>query len=437
MARKNKCPSEKNREEEGKSESFTSPRGWKVKKIGDLIEDIFDYRGRTPKKLGMQWGGGQIKAISANNVEMGRLNFEKETNYGSETLYKKWMTKGDLEKGDVIITLEAPLGNVAQIPDNDKYILSQRVVVLKNKPDVVDKDFLKSILMSFDFQKQLKKNATGTTATGIQQKRLVELYSLLPSIPEQHNIVKILTTVDATISKTESIIAKIETLKSGLMQEFLVNGSDYSPSKHVGKGKNARNAWKKQKLIEFADVVMGTSPDGKSYNFNGIGEPLINGPAEFGEIHPTPVQWTTEPTKMCNNGDILFCVRGSTTARMNIADQKYCIGRGIAAIRGKTNRGDTTFIKFLLSMTQEKIFNLASGGGSTFPNITSTLLCELKFIVPPLSTQKQIASIVTSVENQLHAEKKYRASLLIIKNGLMQDLLTGKVPVIPGGHAHA
>ena len=106
---------------------------WKKEKLDDLISNYLDFRGKTPLKLGMNWGGGDIRALSANNVSKGKVDFEKECYYASEALYKKWMNKGDCEKGDVLLTMEAPLGNVAQIPDDKKYILSQRTILLKFK----------------------------------------------------------------------------------------------------------------------------------------------------------------------------------------------------------------------------------------------------------------------------------------------------------------
>ena len=81
----------------------------------------------------MDWGGGDILALSANNVQMGQIDAEREAYYGSDDLYQRWMTQGDCERGDVLVTMEAPLGNVAQIPDDKKYILSQRVLLIKPK----------------------------------------------------------------------------------------------------------------------------------------------------------------------------------------------------------------------------------------------------------------------------------------------------------------
>jgi type I restriction enzyme S subunit len=113
------------------SELGAIPVGWTVVPLGELIEKLMDFRGRTPKKLGMNWGDGVIPALSANNVRMGYIDFERECYLGSEELYAAWMVQGDTRKNDLVFTMDAPLGNVALIPDDRKYILSQRVVLLR------------------------------------------------------------------------------------------------------------------------------------------------------------------------------------------------------------------------------------------------------------------------------------------------------------------
>src|SRR5690606_36252696 len=91
-------------------------------------------------------------------------------------------------------------------------------------------------------------------------------------------------------------------------------------------------------LSDVCDIVMGQSPAGEMCNTSGVGIPLLNGPTEYGPHHPTPVQFTTDARKFAKAGDLLFCVRGSTTGRMNWADRDYAIGRGVAAIRHKSQR---------------------------------------------------------------------------------------------------
>lgn len=202
------------------SELGKLPAGWEVAHLGELLEKLMDFRGRTPKKLGMDWGGGTIPALSANNVRAGYIDFDRECYLGSEELYAAWMVQGDTQKNDLVFTMEAPLGNVAVIPDDRKYILSQRVVLLRTN-NRVNHRFLFQYLRSDTFGKILDSNATGTTAKGIQQKRLVQLPVVVPNLEEQAHIANVLDAIDSKLSALAAKQARHQDLKRGLMQKLL------------------------------------------------------------------------------------------------------------------------------------------------------------------------------------------------------------------------
>lgn len=165
--------------------------------------------------------------------------------------------------------------------------------------------------------------------------------------------------------------------------------------------------WKEGILSEISDITMGQSPKGESCNNIGNGEPLLNGPTEFGLKYPDPVQFTTEPTKNCKEGDILFCVRGSTTGRMNWANKEYVIGRGLAAFRHKKGLGYQYFLKGLIDYKLD--FLLASATGSTFPNVSRELLENMEIHLPPLPEQRAIAGVLSSLDDKidlLHRQNK-------------------------------
>lgn len=154
------------------------------------------------------------------------------------------MNKGDTEQGDIVITMEAPLGNIAQIPDSRLYILSQRVLLLKTQKDLVFNDFFKHQLMSDAFQSILQSRATGTTAKGIKQAKLVKLFVSIPSPPEQQRIAEILDTIDRAIARTESLIQKLKQIKAGLLHDLLIcgldeNGELRNPTKHPEQFKDS------------------------------------------------------------------------------------------------------------------------------------------------------------------------------------------------------
>jgi len=181
--------------------------------------------------------------------------------------------------------------------------------------------------------------------------------------------------------------------------------------------------WAIKDLGGAAEVVMGQSPVGTSYNRSGTGAPLINGPTEFTEKYPIKIQWTSQPTKFCKKGDVLLCVRGSSTGRINIADDEYCIGRGIAAIRAKSC-ADTSFITFQVDSAVKSILALTTG--STFPNIDGKSIKAIQFPLPPLPEQQAIASALSDVDALITALEQHITKKRNIKQGAMQQLLTGK-----------
>ena len=163
--------------------------------------------------------------------------------------------------------------------------------------------------------------------------------------------------------------------------------------------------WRMVPLAEICHIAMGQSPPGATYNDKGNGCPLLNGPTEFGPRHPRALQWTTEPTRFAKPGDILFCVRGATTGRKNISDRSYCIGRGLAAIRGKEGLADTDFLWFLLDVVTDSLVQRAAG--STFVNLPGAELEAFQVPLPPLSEQQRIASVL---QDQMAAVERARAA---------------------------
>ncbi|MGZ3236629.1 MAG: restriction endonuclease subunit S [Burkholderiaceae bacterium] len=163
-------------------------------------------------------------------------------------------------------------------------------------------------------------------------------------------------------------------------------------------------------LVDIAHVIMGQSPDGSTYNKLGIGTPLLNGPAEFGEITPVAIQWTTAPARLSAAGDILFCVRGNTLGRQNTADREYAIGRGLAAIRARKDKAHTGFVGLWLRYKAASL--LAAGNGSTFPSVSGEFLESLPFPVAGKTEQRKIAEHLNSqLDDVEKARQAARAQL--------------------------
>ena len=261
---------------------------------------------------------------------------------------------------------------------------------------------------------------------------------LPPTLAEQTAIAEVLSDNDALILSLDKLIAKKRNIKQGAMQELLTGrrrlpGFDGDTmGKHAGYKQTEVGVipedWELKSLGEISDVIMGQSPAGSTYNKNGLGIALINGPTEFTDSCPVKVQWTSQPTKICKEDDILICVRGSSTGRINISNDKYCIGRGVAAIRAQST-SNTSYLNSQIRLGIEKVLALTTG--STFPNIDGKAIRSIRIPLPPtIAEQTAIAAVLSDMDAEIAALEQKRDKYKAIKRGMMQELLTGKIRLV-------
>lgn len=180
-------------------------------------------------------------------------------------------------------------------------------------------------------------------------------------------------------------------------------------------------------LGDVAQIVMGQSPPGETCSNRPIGLPLLNGPTEYGPHHPLPHQYTTDARKRAHPGDILFCVRGSTTGRMNWADRVYAIGRGVAAIRHKKSADLQPFVRAVIEYELPGL--LAQATGSTFPNISASQLAAVPW--PPISEsgQRAIAHILGTLDDKIELNRQMSETLEAMARALFKSWFVDFDPV--------
>ena len=137
----------------------------------------------------MDWSETGYLALSALNVKDGYIDFSQDVHYGNQELYDKWMTGNELHKGQVLFTTEAPMGNVAKVPDNRKYILSQRTIAFDAREEMITENFLATILRTPSVSSDLTALSSGGTAKGVSQKSLSFVDITIPhDLAEQDKI---------------------------------------------------------------------------------------------------------------------------------------------------------------------------------------------------------------------------------------------------------
>lgn len=389
-----------------------------------------DYRGRTPKKLGLDWGGGSIPAISARNVRMGSIDFTEEFHVGSEALYRRWMSQGDMEEGDSLITTEAPLGNVAAVPGGRKYILSQRTVLLRPKPELFDKRFFTTVLQSPRFQRLLLQNATGSTALGIQRRRLEQLVIPVPPLAEQGAIAQALADADELITTLEQAIAKKQAVKQGMMQQLLTGqtrlpgfGGPWKPLTVASRSTiKARIGWQGLKTNEYRNS--GT------YRLVG-GTEFAEGRIDWNRA-PFVDEWRYEQDAsiQLRVGDVLLTKDGTIgkTAFVDLLPGPATLNSGVFVIRPVRGAYDAAFLFFML---RSRVFDEFLGrlsAGSTISHLYQRDLVTLVLRVPPtVEEQHEIARILVDLEEAIAVLRGRLVKARAIKAGMMQELLTGRV----------
>jgi type I restriction enzyme S subunit len=417
---------------------------WRQALFGDLVARFIDFRGRTPKKLGMDWGGGDIPALSANNVTTGKVDLAKECHLGSEDLYRRWMTSGHAERGDVLLTMEAPLGNVAQVPDDRKYILSQRVILIKAKTELVSADFLKQYMLSDEFQTLLRQHATGTTATGIQRARLVTLPTRVPPLGEQRKIAAILSSVDQTIESTEAVVGQLSVVKKAMMAELLTRGlpGRHKEFKQTEIGEVPED-WAVATVGDVADVSYGLTVNGQR-RASATTRPYLT----VANVQDEGFDLTTlkaigvlpgdDERYELRSGDILIVEGNANPDRLGRAflwqSEKPGALHQNHLIRARTTLSGVEPRWLALSINggagRQQILDHAKTS-SGLHTINSKVVSGLRVALPSLDEQKAIVNAYAAAEARIEGERFYLFGLRRVKSALMSVLVGGEVRVRP------
>ena len=191
---------------------------WSELPLEEAMDAIIDYRGKTPKKT-----DSGIPLITAKIVKNGRIQPTQE--YIAEADYDSWMQRGIPQKGDVVLTTEAPLGEVAQL-DGSKIALAQRIITLRGKSGLLDSDFLKFLLQSHAVQHQFDGRASGTTVSGIKQSELRQVLLSFPPLHEQKAIAHVLGSLDDKIELNRRMNETLEGMAQALFKSWFV---DFDP----------------------------------------------------------------------------------------------------------------------------------------------------------------------------------------------------------------
>ena len=368
---------------------------WEQRKLLDCIQKITDFRGRTPKKLGMDWSEEGYLALSALNVKDGYIDFNQDVHYGNQELYDKWMTGNELHKGQVLFTTEAPMGNVAQVPDNRRYILSQRVIALDVKDNLLTENFLATVLRTPTVFAYLTGLSSGGTAKGVSQKSLSSVEIRLPKdLKEQEKIADTFSNLDHLITLHQS---KAESWKNKKNQLSTIS-------------------WEQRKLGDIAKLINGRAyaqnellPSGK-YKVLRVGNFYTNDSWYYSDLE-------LDDKYYANDGDLLYTWSATFGPHIWRGDRviyHYHIW--------KIDLTDELEKHFAVQLLEQDKNDILSGhNGSTMAHITKEGMEQKKVVIPKnIGEQRQLGLFFDNLDNliTLHHRKLNRTQICINRSFL-------------------
>ena len=224
---------------------------------------------------------------------------------------------------------------------------------------------------------------------------IIIIFSVVASLAD------LLTLIDNKIEKQRQLVELLKSYKRGVSNRIFRGMSDPS--------------WHTICLGEICSITMGQSPDSNSYNTDGIGLPLVQENADITNGITTPLRYTSNPTKVCENGSVILSVR-APVGTVSRANQRVCLGRGVCAITSS----NTDFIYQLLLCYQDSWKRIEQGG--TFTAISGDDISSFSVEIPDCELQNRIAVFLSQFDTKIRNEEKILLKLQKQKAALLQQL---------------
>ena len=347
--------------------------------------------------------------------------------------------KCSIGKGMVAITKDSEtrddIGIATYIAnDFEDVLLGYHCALITPNPAIVDGKYLNAFMHTRYIQKYFENNASGSGQRyTLSNDTIGNIPVLLPSIEVQHTIGKVLSDIDRKIELNKQINDNLEAMAKQLYDYWFVQfdfpNEEGKPYKSSGGAmvwndklkREIPQGWSNGVLSDVANITMGQSPDGSSYNEDGEGIIFYQGSTDFGLRFPNIRQYTTSPSRYANKGDILMSVRAPVGA-LNIANNDCCIGRGLSALSSKI--GSMTHLYYLMNDFRLK-FEGMNSAGTTFGSITKDELFSLPVIIPTKSVISEFEQVCEPIFDkqmiigeEINALTKQRDELLpLLMNG--------------------
>ncbi|MDH5072718.1 restriction endonuclease subunit S [Clostridium perfringens] len=401
-------------------------KNWQLYKLKDIIQ--FNPKESIKKKE-------IAKKIAMDKLEpfTRKVSGYEETEFTSGTKFRN---------GDTLLARITPClenGKTAQVDildENEIGFGSTEYIVLREKLGITFNDYIYYLSISPEFRNMAIKSMTGSSGRQrVQKDVLEESEIILPPLEEQKAIAKILSDLDEKIEVNNKINKNLEEMAQAIFKQWFVDfefpNEEGKPYKSSG-GEMVESelgmipkGWKICELNELSTLTMGLSPKSSSYNTEGTGTPLLNGAADFNNGLIKANKYTTQETRVCEKGDLVFCIR-ATIGNLTFSDNKYCLGRGVAALRAKRE----IFICLIYMNLLNSIEKLKSQAtGSVILGLSKPDINNMKVLYPNLETLTKYSNAFFSLFNKKEEIIRENERIEKLRDTLLPKLMSGEIRV--------
>ena len=400
---------------------------WEQRKLIEVC-DYVDYRGKTPTKT-----EDGIFLVTAKNVKDGFIDYETSKEYISENAYEEVMRRGKPEIGDVLITTEAPCGNVAQVNKAD-IALAQRIIKYRGYIGVVDNTYLKYYLLSPEFQKILNAKSSGGTVQGIKGSILHQQKIIYPSYEEQKKIGQHMDSLDTLITLHHRKCEETKKLKKFMLQKMFPKKGEKVPDIRFD---GFTDDWEQRKFGDLADYKKG--PFGSAITKDMFVPKSEESIKVYEQQNAINKDWKLERyflpkeyalTKLksfeVHGGDIIVSCAGTIGEIYEIPENADTgvINQALMRVRVDEDCVDKRMFKIAFSNMIDD-FTRVHSNGSAIKNIPPfSDLKPMGVLLPSLQEQEKISSYFEKLDNLITLHQRKCEELQNIKKFMLQNMFT-------------
>jgi len=397
-------------------------KGWDYIKLADYCE-IFPGLAFDSTKFTSNLA--DIHLVKGENLHQGYIDWgnAKRWNVADWENLKKFQLKAN----DIVVAMDRPwieagLKWSSLTRRDPKALLVQRVARLRSKKEL-HQSYLRHIIGSKLFEGYVKPILTGVNVPHISGTQIGNFKFSLPPLPIQCKIAAVLSAYDDLIENNNRRIALLEKMAEELYREWFVR-LRFPGHEKVKTVKGVPEGWEVKRIGDLANSTMGQSPASEFYNENGDGLPFNQGVGTYGKRFPRRDIYCSSKGRIAEEGDVLISVR-APVGRLNIADCRMIIGRGLAALRHKT--GYNSYLYYLLNnvFSSEDII----GNGAIFNSVTKDELLGYKVVTPGEGIIALFEKTAKVIDKKFEFLVKQNSLLATTRDRLLSRLMSGKINV--------